>query len=218
MQSITVPAIAFTAAIVCTFTQTRLLADPFTQARHALTADGKFTWANSGTRFSYLRFYHAIIKTVSGWTELEQKQLIEWWNGYVSTHQPILKLSLRFSLTPSIASYPQPSLVASPRELSRDIPIGPSPAQFCRRAHASTTIWTWQYLIILHPCPQTARPYTGGISCTILPLTNIIGFLLLLFWFPRDPEFSAYCLVVWCSSCVPWNILKMASKPVTRSS
>jgi len=54
-----------------------------TQARHALTTDGKFMWSPGGTRFSYLRFYHTIIKTVLGWPQTERAQLIAWWNRYV---------------------------------------------------------------------------------------------------------------------------------------
>ena len=53
------------------------------QARHALTADGKLGWAASETRFNYLHFYHAITKAVSKWSQTEQTQLVEWWNGYV---------------------------------------------------------------------------------------------------------------------------------------
>lgn len=87
MRSITVPAIAFGAAAVSstvsTYPEIRPLANFFTQARHALTTDSAFAWAASGTRFSYLRFYHTIIKTVSGWPQTEKKQLIEWWNRYV---------------------------------------------------------------------------------------------------------------------------------------
>jgi len=48
-----------------------------------LTTNGKFTWTTSGTQFSYLRFYHTIIETVSGWSQAEQAQLIGWWNGYI---------------------------------------------------------------------------------------------------------------------------------------
>jgi len=68
MRSVTIPAIALMAAL----------------ARHALTADGKFAWAaGTGTRFSYLRFYHTIIKAVSGWSQTDKTQLTAWWDGRV---------------------------------------------------------------------------------------------------------------------------------------
>jgi hypothetical protein len=63
MRSITIPTIAFAAAIVSSPASTRLRRDIFEQARHALTTDGKFTWASSGAGFSYLTFYHTVIKT-----------------------------------------------------------------------------------------------------------------------------------------------------------
>ena len=85
MRTFTVPAIAFGAAIVSISAsmhpKVRPLADPFVQARHALTTDSKFTWTTNKGRFSHLQFYHEIIKTVSGWSQAEQKQLVEWWNG-----------------------------------------------------------------------------------------------------------------------------------------
>jgi hypothetical protein len=51
------------------------------QARHALTSDGTFSWTESGSRFSYIKFYSAIVASVSKWPEGERKQLIQWWNG-----------------------------------------------------------------------------------------------------------------------------------------
>lgn len=53
------------------------------QARHALTADPRFSWASDGSRFSYLIFYDMLIKSVKAWTEAEQTQLIQWWNWFV---------------------------------------------------------------------------------------------------------------------------------------
>jgi len=99
MRSMTVPAIAFGAAIVSTSTSTdpkaQPLANPFGQARHALTTDSNFTWTTNKGRFSHLCFYHEIIKAVSGWSETEQKQLVEWWNGCVLS---ILTYQTRASL------------------------------------------------------------------------------------------------------------------------
>lgn len=89
MRSITIPAIAFSAAIVSSSASTDLACGPwpptniFIQARHALTADSKFTWTASTTRFSYLGFYNMIIATVMGWPQTDKTQLIQWWNGCV---------------------------------------------------------------------------------------------------------------------------------------
>lgn len=114
MRSITVPAIAFGAAAVSASTSrhpgAQPQANPSVQARHALTTDSKFTWATNKGRFSHLCFYHEIIKMVSGWSETEQKQLVEWWNGCVfsiltyQTHVPQHNLNALHALhshTPS---------------------------------------------------------------------------------------------------------------------
>jgi len=56
----------------------------FIQARHALTADSKFAWVSGNTAYSYLTFYHMVIKTVSKWPQTDQTQLVQWWNRYVA--------------------------------------------------------------------------------------------------------------------------------------
>lgn len=83
-----------------------MLANVSVQARHALTTDSKFIWTTDGTGYSYLTFYHTIIKTVLGWSQVEQTRLIQWWNEYVLqyliTNWPFLILhAFRTSLAES---------------------------------------------------------------------------------------------------------------------
>jgi len=91
IRSVTIPTIAFSAAA----------------ARHALTADSRFNWAASGVGFGYLAFYRAIIKVVSGWPQVEQTQLVQWWDGRV-----LSRLRGR-SWAPSLRDHPQPNSVAA---------------------------------------------------------------------------------------------------------
>jgi len=95
-----------------------LLTNPFTQARHALTTDRKFIWATGGTKFSYLRFYHTIIKTVSGWSQAEQTQLIGWWNGYVLSKPLAIRFVFMNQTYASNSLYIHPFLLNLPSTLS----------------------------------------------------------------------------------------------------
>jgi len=129
MRSITVPAVAFGAAVVSTPTGTNLkvwsLANSSVQARHALTTDSTFSWTTGRERFSHLLFYHAIIKEVSAWSQAEQKQLVDWWNGYVLSNTP-----------PQAGSFSQTKLTLNPNMLPTLFifthPILPFTAESCR--------------------------------------------------------------------------------------
>ena len=175
MQSITVPTIAFAAAVVSSRASMHLnhhqwpFTNPFFQAHHALIADSKFTWTSSTTGFNYLNFYGMVIRTILGWSQIDRTQLIQWWNRYVLSRVVL-------TLPPMTYFAPQLSAVTSPRMFSYNLLTRKPLAWLHSWAHASTTRRGNLTPIISY----TSFPASIFIprSCTILLVTKFIGLSL----------------------------------------
>ena len=140
LKTMTVPSLAFAAAVVRPFRGYNLfssLPHMSLQTRYALSIEPTCRWVlkSNSPGFNNLAFYQRIISTVESWGEEEQRSLLLWWNRYAA---------LPFLSEPSspaifLTTTQQHGPLAPSWGRSCDVPQQRSCARFRGRDDASTS-------------------------------------------------------------------------------